>query len=178
MPHAGWYLMKKAALIGNSGKRKTARDKSFTPSRVESESERRRRTGLVIPFLGRLAPCVLPHRSLPLLLQSPPRFIAHPPRIPRPNATNHLVQSSPPPARSSRTAPPPTRPDPNRRPDLGAAVGAPSHGPRRRPAALLRCDATRRRHPPPTQPPRHPSSAAASSCSSPGPARSSSCPFS
>lgn len=169
--------MKKAALIGNSGKRKTARDKSFTPSRVESESERRRRTGLVIPFLGRLAPCVLPHRSS----SSPP---VSSPLYCTPPANSQTQRDQPPcpvipsPARSSRTAPPPTRPDPNRRPDLGAAAGAPSHGPRRRPAALLRCDATRRRHPPPTQPPRHPSSAAASSCSSPGPARSSSCPFS
>lgn len=88
-------------------------------------------------------------------------------------------------ARSSRTAPPPARAYPNHRADLGAAGGAPSHGPRRRggarKAAQLRCDATRRRHPPPPQPPpQHPSSAAAaaSSCSSPGPARSSSYPCS
>jgi hypothetical protein len=105
----------------------------------------------------------------------------HIPAKSRTDATNHLVQSPPPPR-----DPPPARVYPNHRADLGAAGGAPSNGPRRRggprKAEQLRCDATRCRHPPPPQPPpRHPSSAAAaaaSGCSSLGPARSSSFPCS
>lgn len=155
----------------------------ISPSPRHEWMESRERDGLVVPFLGRLAPVRVTSPLFLLFLSSsllPALLHTH-------FANSQTQRDQPPcpvipsPARSSRTAAPPTRPDPNRRPDLGVAAGAPSHGPRRRPAALLRCEATRRRHPPPTQPPprppRHPSSAA-SSCSSPGPARSSSCPCS
>ena len=131
------------------------------------------------------SPCYLDLTVLPIPVSSP--LLLHIPRIPGPDAANHLVQPPHPPRDPASTAPPPARAYPNHGADLGAAGGAPSHGPRRRggprKAAQLRCDATRCRHPPPPQPPppRHPSSAAsaaASTCSSPAPARSSSCPCS
>jgi hypothetical protein len=69
----------------------------ISPSPRHEWMESRERDGLVVPFLGRLAPVRV---TSPLFLSLPvssPLYCTHTSRIPRPNATNHLVQSSPPP---------------------------------------------------------------------------------